>query len=60
MRLAQTSKELFTLRHLIVGMGCGPIGADKQVECAWKLERQGAFSVAAEMMKVHSVIHLSK
>ena len=32
LRLAQTSSSLFTLRHLIVGLGCGPVGADIQVE----------------------------
>jgi len=32
LRLAQTSSKLFTLRHLIVGLGRGPIGADIQVE----------------------------
>ena len=30
--LAQTSSKLFTLRHLIVGLGRGPVGADIQVE----------------------------
>jgi len=32
LRLAQTSSKLFTLRHLIVGLGRGPVGADIQVE----------------------------
>lgn len=32
LRLAQTNSKLFTLRHLIVGLGRGPIGADIQVE----------------------------
>ena len=32
LRLAQTSSRLFTLRHLIVGLGRAPIGADVQVE----------------------------
>ena len=32
LRLAQTNNSLFTLRHLIVGLGRGPVGADIQVE----------------------------
>ena len=32
LRLARTSSRLFTLRHLIVGLGRAPIGADVQVE----------------------------
>ena len=32
LRLAQTDSRLFTLRHLIVGLGRAPIGADVQVE----------------------------
>ena len=32
LRLAQTSSRLFTLRHLIVGLGRAPIGAHVQVE----------------------------
>ena len=32
LRLAQTNSRLFTLRHLIVGLGRAPIGADVQVE----------------------------
>ena len=32
LRLAQTDSKLFTLRHLIVGLGRAPIGADVQVE----------------------------
>ena len=32
LRLAQTSSRLFTLRHLIVGLGRAPIGANVQVE----------------------------
>ena len=32
LRLSQTDSRLFTLRHLIVGLGRAPIGADVQVE----------------------------
>ena len=32
LRLAQSNSKLFTLRHLIVGLGRGPVGADIQVE----------------------------
>jgi hypothetical protein len=32
LRLAQTTSRLFTLRHLVVGLGRSPIGADVQVE----------------------------
>ena len=32
LRLSQTNSRLFTLRHLIVGLGRAPIGADVQVE----------------------------
>ena len=32
LRLTQTGSKLFTLRHLIVGLGRAPIGADVQVE----------------------------
>ena len=32
LRLVQTSCRLFTLRHLIVGFGRGPLSADIQVE----------------------------
>ena len=32
LRLAQTSHSNFTLRHLIVGLGRGPVSSDIQVE----------------------------
>ena len=32
LRLAQTSHKNFTLRHLIVGLGRGPVSQDIQVE----------------------------
>ena len=32
LRLAQTSSKNFTLRHLIVGLGRGPVSRDIQVE----------------------------
>ena len=32
LRLAQTSHKNFTLRHLIVGLGRGPLSSDIQVE----------------------------
>ena len=32
LRLAQTSHPNFTLRHLIVGLGRGPVSSDIQVE----------------------------
>ena len=32
LRLSQTSNRRFTIRHLIVGLGRGPIGADIEVE----------------------------
>ena len=32
LRLTQTDSRLFTLRHLIMGLGRAPIGADVQVE----------------------------
>ena len=32
MRLAQTRHKMFTMTHLIVGLGRGPTGADIEVE----------------------------